>query len=72
MLTMKQQIKLDETYQKLKSKCKHCGHTQFTPYYVEKTICSYCKNTIYNEHFENGRKRRFIELFNKAKKEMEK
>ena len=72
MISIKEQIILDSEHAKLKSKCEHCGHTQFTPAFVDKTICRWCHNAIYNQHFECGKKAKFKDLFMKAKKELKK
>lgn len=42
-------------YADIKVKCKHCGHTNTMPVFVEEKICSFCKKKIYNNskaHFK--------------------
>ena len=49
-----------EERNKLKRKCKHCGHTQAIPLWIEKQVCDWCKNYIFiNEDKE--KKYRFKE-----------
>lgn len=47
MLTEKEIIKLSDEYNKLKIKCKHCGHKLVIPVWVDKQICSWCGNYVY-------------------------
>lgn len=35
-------------YSDIKVKCKHCGHTNVMPVFVEERICSWCKNKVTN------------------------
>ena len=35
-------------YADIKVKCKHCGHTNVMPVFVEERICSWCKRKIKN------------------------
>lgn len=42
-------------YADIKVKCKHCGHTNTMPVFVEEKLCSFCKKKIYNNskaHFK--------------------
>lgn len=36
-------------YADIKVKCKHCGHSNVMPVYVEDRICSWCKRKIQND-----------------------
>lgn len=40
-------VKRDEEYSTCVSKCK-CGHSMVMPVYQDKTICTWCGNTIRN------------------------
>ena len=41
-------IKLQEMYQQIKSKCV-CGHTQVIPAFLDEQICKHCGRKIINK-----------------------
>lgn len=39
--------RLSNEYNKIKIKCKHCGHKVVVPVWVDKQLCSWCGNYVF-------------------------
>ncbi len=46
---LRQEIKRSNNLNKIKRYCKHCGHSQYIPVFVEYQICTYCNHKIYHD-----------------------
>lgn len=47
MLTNKEYQRISDEYDKIKIKCKHCGHKSILPVWVDKRPCSWCGYNVY-------------------------
>ena len=53
LLSVKEYERMTDEYDKVKYRCKNCGHRVVIPYQVNKQICSWCKNYVFkNEQDE--------------------
>lgn len=57
--------KLTEEYNKVKIKCKHCGHKVIIPVWVDRQVCSWCGYYVYR-----NKKMEFKDNIKKLMKEM--
>ena len=48
MTKYEEDTKIMQEYNKIKVKCKCCGHTNTIPVFMDTKICSFCKNKINN------------------------
>lgn len=46
-LTIKEYKRMSEEYDKVKYRCKNCGHRVVIPYNVDKMICQWCHNYVF-------------------------
>ena len=52
-LTIKEYKRMSEEYDKVKYRCKNCGHRVVIPYNVDKMICQWCHRYVFkNEQDE--------------------
>lgn len=49
ILTNKEYQRISDEYDKVKIKCKHCGHKTIVPMWVDKQICSWCGYYVYRD-----------------------
>lgn len=47
ILTDEEFNKMMHEYEKVKVKCKHCGHKVVIPVWVDKQLCTWCKYYVY-------------------------
>lgn len=47
ILTDKEFQRMSEEYNKVKIKCKYCGHKNVVPVWVDKKPCNWCGNNVY-------------------------
>ena len=46
-LTTKEYERQADEYDKVKYRCKHCGHRVVIPYNVDKKICGWCQHYVF-------------------------
>ena len=49
ILTNKEYQNLSNEYDKVKIKCKHCGHKSIVPVWVDKKPCNWCNNYVFRD-----------------------
>lgn len=66
LLSNKEFQRMNDEYNKVKIKCKHCGHKMVIPVWVDKRPCSWCGNNVYR-----NKKMEFTETLKKYLKKKE-
>ena len=49
LLTDKEYSRISNEYDKVKFKCKHCGHKMVMPVWVPKRPCTWCGYNVYRD-----------------------
>lgn len=47
ILSNKEFNTMSDNYEKVKYKCKNCGHKVVIPYWVDKQLCSWCGKYVF-------------------------
>ena len=56
-LNAKEYSRMADEYDKVKYRCKNCGHKVVIPYHIDKQICSWCKHYVFRSQQDEFRYR---------------